>query len=295
VGGTITAASATARRAIAASRCCRSNARGRAASRCSRTARRATATFRTYRANAIDAFVDRGGAIARFAGNFIWQIRLENDGATQLSYRAPSRDPAGETTPSRATTHWDWEGIARPAAATLGLTGVAGVYARFGAASPRASGGLTVYRPEHWAFDGTDLYYGDQLGAKPASIASFEVDGCDYTFRDGSPYPTHVDGTPETLEILAMTPAVKWEEKRHPPPINAPASDMQGLLDIAPACYPVSASGRGAGMMATFTRGAGEVFNAGCSEWVSGLIAGDADVAGVTHNVLRRFLARRSR
>lgn len=245
--------------------------------------------------DAVDAFVDRGGAIARFGGNFFWQVRLESGGTQQASYRAPQFDPLADTTPSRVTTHWDWEGIGRPAAATLGLTGLGGVYSRFGAATPRSSGGLTVYRPDHWAFEGTDLYYGDQLGAKPASIASFEVDGCDYTFRDGLPFPTHIDATPDTLEIIAMTPAVKWEEKRYEPPLNAPQTDMQWLFDHVPTFYPTPGGGRGAGMIAAFTRGRGEVFNAGCSEWVSGLVVGDEDVERVTANVLRRFLGRRQR
>ena len=30
--------------------------------------------------DAIDAYVDQGGRIARFAGNFMWQIRLEQEG-----------------------------------------------------------------------------------------------------------------------------------------------------------------------------------------------------------------------
>jgi hypothetical protein len=49
------------------------------------------------------------------------------------------------------------------------------------------------------------------------------------------------------------------------------------------------ASGYGAGMVATFKRGQGEVFNAGSTEWVSGLIHRDPFTERITHNVLRRF------
>ena len=40
-----------------------------------------------------------------------------------------------------------------------------------------------------------------------------------------------------------------------------------------------------------FTRGKGQVFNAGTTEWVAGLARGDHGVCQVTRNVLKRFLA----
>ncbi len=64
-------------------------------------------------------------------------------------------------------------------------------------------GGFTVYRPDHWALAGTDLYYGDILGGA-AKVLGYEVDGLDYTVRDGLPYPTFTDGAPEPIEIVAM-------------------------------------------------------------------------------------------
>ena len=44
------------------------------------------------------------------------------------------------------------------------------------------------------------------FGAAASRILAFEVDGVDYTFRGGLPYPTYVDAAPESLEILAMAP-----------------------------------------------------------------------------------------
>jgi hypothetical protein len=43
----------------------------------------------------IDAYVESGGSVARFAGNFLWQIRLEDSGRTQVcyKYRAREEDP----------------------------------------------------------------------------------------------------------------------------------------------------------------------------------------------------------
>ncbi len=71
----------------------------------------------------------------------------------------------------------------------MGLNALGGVYNRFGVASPRSSGGFTVYRPEHWAFEGTDLYYGDVVGGVPVCLAAFELDAVEYT----SPRPARPD------------------------------------------------------------------------------------------------------
>lgn len=159
----------------------------------------------------IDAFVDRGGLFARFGGNYLWQVRLDDALHTQYCYRLPQLDPESKTNPKRTTTFWDWPGLERPAAQTVGLTGTIGVYTKYGMATPRATGGLQVYRPGHWSFRGTDLRYGDSFGTHPLNIAAFEVDGCDYTFRKGLPFPTGEDGAPANLEILAMCPAISGE------------------------------------------------------------------------------------
>ena len=115
----------------------------------------------------IDDFVEEGGGLARFGGNFLWQVRLAND--AQVCYKNPFDDPMREVDPTRVTTAWDSPEVARPGAWTMGLTGMAGVYNRYGATTPRSSGGFTVYRPDHWALNGTDLYYGDNFGS-PRSV-----------------------------------------------------------------------------------------------------------------------------
>ena len=35
----------------------------------------------------VDAYVDGGGKVARFAGNFLWQTRLSDQGKTQTCYK----------------------------------------------------------------------------------------------------------------------------------------------------------------------------------------------------------------
>lgn len=244
--------------------------------------------------DAIDRFVDHGGSLARFGGNYIWQVRLSADETQQTCYKDPFSDPYFELDKTRVTTMWDWDEIGRPGAATMGLTGVQGSYIRYGSAAPRASGGFTVYREDHWAFEGTDLQYGDEFGGAPVCVAAFEVDGADYTFRRGLPYPTHADGTPATLEILAMTPAVagqrdRWEGSV---PLGAPLDEAQGLVRALYGDNPpehLRDLYRGSAMIATFTRNGGQVFTAGSTEWVNGLIHHDPFTERITRNVLARF------
>ncbi|MCO5081012.1 MAG: hypothetical protein M9955_05050 [Rhizobiaceae bacterium] len=242
----------------------------------------------------VDAFVDAGGGLSRLGGNYQWQVRLSEDGTTQYCYRLPALDPEASADPRRATTVWEAKSVGRPGAATVGLNGLGGVYTRYGVATPRSSGGFTVYRPEHWAFEGTDLYYGDVLGAAPTFLAAFEVDSIEYTFRRGLPYPTFEDGAPETLEILALCPAVRGEEDRFAGryPIGGPIEEVKGynieLGEDLPE-YVNEGGMRGAGMIAAFTRAKGEVFNGGCTEWPYALSQRDPFVDRIVRNVLNRF------
>ncbi len=244
--------------------------------------------------DAVDDFVSSGGNLARFAGNYLWQIRLDELVGTQTCYKLASEDPFFYGSQKHlTTTYWDSEVVGRLSTKTIGLSGIAGVYARFGNCCPRSSGGYTVYRPEHWAFKGTGLYYGDVFGAAPAAIVSFEVDGVDYTFRDGLPHPTCKDGASESLEIIAMTPTGGLFEKDEQGQIlNAPKVELDGLFESAPAMYPLDESNftRGSSMIGVGKSGDGEIFNAGCCEWVSGLITRDFFVEQVTRNVLNRYL-----
>ena len=244
----------------------------------------------------IDAFVDRGGGLAHFAGNFQWQVRLSEDLGRQFCYRVPARDPEAAAAPHLATTVWDHRDIGRPGAATMGLTGLGGTYSRYGVAAPRSSGGFTIYRPDHWAFAGTDLYYGDLLGGAPTCLAAFEMDSVDYIMQHGLPFPTHEDGAPATLEILAVAPAVRGEIDRFggTAPLNGPMAEAETMLaaigDKLPDCV-VKAEGRGAGMIASFTRGRGAVFNGGSTEWPHPLERRDPFVERIVGNVLDRFIA----
>jgi hypothetical protein len=242
--------------------------------------------------DALDEFFAAGGNMARFAGNFGWQVRLEENGTRQLCYKSRFTDPTPD--PRLTTIMWDHPIIGRPAAQTMGLTGMAGVYTRYGVATPRSSGGFTVYRPDHWIFEGTDLYYGDVLGGVPACVAAFEVDGVEYTFRKGLPYPTFEDSAPPDLAILAMCPAVIGETDRWhgTEAINGPAYEMREYLseqfgDDIPDY--LRDREYGCGVVGVCTRGRGTVVNIGTTDWVSGLLHRDHAVETITRNVLDRL------
>lgn len=249
--------------------------------------------------DAVDAYVEAGGRVARFAGNFMWQTRLEDEGRRQVcyKYRARAEDPAFRSAdPSRTTTSWEAEEVGRPGAATFGLNATRGLYAGWGGCAPRGVRGFPVYRPEHWAFAGTGLFYGDVLG-EPGHVFGYEVDGLDYVIRGGLPEPTGIEGTPDGLTILALGLSSLVEESADLPAEGRFLSDEDGRFcaevlvgrDDAAALDKVK---RGAGMIVTFPRGRGEVFHAGSCEWVAGLLRRDAMVEAVTENVLRRYLAR---
>ena len=225
--------------------------------------------------DAVDAYVEGGGKAARFAGNFMWQTRLEDDGATQIchKYNARENDPLRET--ERSTTSWEAPEVGRPGALTFGLNASQGVYTRYGFCCPRAPGGFTVYRPEHWALDGSDLYYGDVFGGE-STIFGYEDDGLDYTVRHGLPYPTGDDGAPGGVEIIAMGLATLVEDHHGHEGVVQYLEDLDARF-IAETLYyeateeTIDRVKRGSGMMVAMPKGQGEVFHAGTANWVAGL------------------------
>ena len=79
--------------------------------------------------DAIDAYVDSGGRVARFAGNFLWQIRLQDAGRTQVchKYLADQEDPYREGAHAHLTTTcWKADPVGRPGHATFGLDATRG-------------------------------------------------------------------------------------------------------------------------------------------------------------------------
>ncbi len=249
--------------------------------------------------DAIDAYVERGGHVARFAGNFMWQTRLERGGQSQVcyKYRARAEDPIYKSAdPSRTSGSWEAREIGRPGALTFGLNATNGLYAGWGGCAPRGVRGFPVYRPEHWAFAGTGIYYGDLLGADGHAFG-YEVDGLDYVIRGGLPEPSGAGGAPAGLQILALGMSSLKEERIDVGLDDRFLSDEDAKFvaetlvgDGGDAA--VERVKRGAGMIVNFARGKGEVFHAGSCEWVAALSRRDAMVELVTANVLGRYLGR---
>jgi hypothetical protein len=248
----------------------------------------------------LDAFVDGGGQVARLAGNFMWQVRLSGDGATQTCYkhRAPSEDPVRDDPQRRhLLTHvWDLQSIEYPAARTFGCTGSRGIYAGIGGLAPRASAGFTVYRPEHWILAGTDARYGDVLGGE-SRVATYELDGLDYTIEGGLPYSTGADGVdPDSVEIVALCVCANRERDRV---LDDNELDI-GDADASVLAYvhhgevteeTLDKVARGCGVVCEYRRGSGRVVSAASVEWVNGLRVGDPVVEQVTRNILDGLLS----
>lgn len=246
--------------------------------------------------DAIDAWIESGGNVARFAGNFGWQIRLEDEGQTQVCYKelANTKDPVVGTDQSHLlTSMWEDPNVGRPGSLTFGLQAIYGIYARVGGAVPRGSGGFITYRPDHWAFADADLYYGDSFGGS-ARIFGFENDGLEYEFRDGLPFPKESSNIPPGLEILAMNVASLVEEDHKHPLTRTFVGDL-AAPGIAKFRYggdspeELQAVRRGSGMIVSFRKGAGEVFHAGASEWVNGLRLREPITEAITRTVIRRL------
>ena len=248
----------------------------------------------------IDAFVNRGGNHAIFSGNTsYWQVRYEDEGRTMVCYKyvAREKDPLmGSDQQHRLASIWSDPLIGRPENLTTGLSFCRGGYIRFGRGVPRSTGAYTVWRSDHWVFEGTDLCYGDPLGLG-SYIATYEVDGCEFNLVNGLPVPTHSDSTPAGFTILATAPAHLLLNQPDNREIIVPlAYDVEGLGDLEYTATillgdaspeNMARYAHGNAVMGVFERG-GTVFNAGTADWAYGLDR-DSQVQQITRNVLNRL------
>jgi hypothetical protein len=245
---------------------------------------------------ALDGFTDSGGHAMILSGNTcFWQVRFDEDHRTMTCFKyLADEDPVVGTPDERFLTGpWSDRRIANPETSTIGLTFTRGGYSRYGLGVPQGSGAYTVWRPEHWAFEGTDLRYGDELG-RDDTIVAYEVDGCELaTGPDGLPVPTHADGAPESLQILATAPARLWKQDEQP---SRYAHEPGELENTAMAVFgpgwrdQVHRVTNNHACMAVFTKpGGGTVFNAGVTDWAYALESGDPEVSRITRNVIERL------
>ncbi len=220
----------------------------------------------------LEAYIAGGGNVAFFSGNTAcWQVRAEDGGRALTCWKQNvASDPqfgarAGYGTLSSL---WSHHLVARPENRLTGVGFLWGGYHRSHGQLMDGSGAYTVHRPDHWMFAGTGLKRGDTFGGKD-TIVGYECDGCELEWRDGLPFATHRDGTPETFEVLGSAPA-QW----HP-------DDCQW--------YERWENGRkGNAVLGAYQRG-GTVMTVGSTDWAHGLRGGDAVVQRITRNVLERL------
>jgi hypothetical protein len=254
----------------------------------------------------VEAFIAHGGNVAFMSGNTsFWQVRMEGgeDGGpapTMTGYKARfTRDPVFETgRMAELTSMWSDHLIGRPENHMTGVSFSRGGYARIGKRVTNGSGGYTVHRHDHWLFEGTGVGYGDVLGAA-ATVVGYECDGCDFTYRDGLPYPTGSDGTPDTFEILGTSPAAHFtrDTSARPPRPQDLAENEFIAWRLFDSREPeaVERIDHGHAVLGTYTSpGGGTVVTTGCTDWAHGLAERDAQVEQVTRNILDR-LARNGR
>jgi hypothetical protein len=221
--------------------------------------------------DSLEAWIGKGGNAAFFSGNTCcWQVRNEEDGQAFTCWKQNyHQDPVWKTRDYKTlSTAWSHHLLQRPENSLTGVGFLWGGYRNSHGQFMGEEASFKVHRPDHWVFKGTDLKRDSTFGAKD-SIVGYECDGCELVWKDGLPFPTAKDGTPETFTVLGTCP-VRW----HP-------DDAEWYERWEP--------GRtGAACMGVYTRG-GTVFTSGSTDWSHGLKGKDPHVTRITQNILDRL------
>ena len=219
----------------------------------------------------LEEFIVEGGNVAFFSGNTCcWQVRSESEGRALTCWKqAFQLDPHYRTTNhALLSTLWSHHLVQRP---ENELTGVGFLWGGYHWSHNQFMDGpasFKVHRPDHWLFEGTNLQRDDRFGGED-TIVGYECDGCEIEWKDGMPFPTHRDGTPDSFTILATCPA-RW----------APGDSY--WYDRFPK------DRIGAAVLGTYTRG-GTVVTTGTTDWAHGLSGNDPAVVRITKNILNRL------
>jgi hypothetical protein len=221
--------------------------------------------------DAIEDYIGNGGNVAFFSGNTCcWQVRPEDNGQALTCWKqAFNADPLFKTNNlSKLSTLWSHHLVKRPENQLTGVGFLFGGYHLSHGEFMDGKGAYTIHRPDHWIFSGTEMKQGNEFGAKH-TIVGYECDGCELEWKDGMPYATHRDGTPESFQVLATCPA-RW------------ASDDCEWYDRWER-------GRtGAACMGVYSRG-GTVFTCGSTDWAHGLRGGDEVTERITKNIFDKL------
>ena len=214
---------------------------------------------------------------AFFSGNTCyWQVRFEDDLRHMICFKyGADEDPVVGTPDERSVTSaWVDRRIGWPESSTTGLSFSRGGYSRYGLGVPEASGAYTVWRPDHWVFEGADLAYGDALGLADAIVA-YEVDGCELTMVDGLPGSHARRRRPRDPRGARDRAREALDPARAAEPVRARAGrarvgrDGDPRRGLARSLRPLANNHAVRGVFTT--PGGGTVFNAGCTDWTDGL------------------------
>ncbi|MGI9472291.1 MAG: N,N-dimethylformamidase beta subunit family domain-containing protein [Rubripirellula sp.] len=219
----------------------------------------------------LESFITSGGNVAFFSGNTCcWQVRSEDDGRALTCWKQSfNLDPLYRRgDPRLLSTAWSHHLVGRPENELTGVGFLWGGYHRSHGQFMDGPASYKVHRPDHWLFSGTELQREQRFGGKH-TIVGYECDGCELEWRDGLPFPTHKDGTPDGFTVLATCPA-RW------------APDDCYWYDR----FPKDRTGNA--VLGTYTRG-GTVVTVGSTDWAHGLAGLDASVVQITRNVLDRL------
>lgn len=244
----------------------------------------------------VEGWVRDGGRLAVLSGNTCsWQVRVSGSVMIGFKERADTDDPVVGTADQRLMTGpFIHPFVARPENALFGVGTNGGLYSRSGGLASRGAGGLTVWREDHWALEGTGLGYGDCFGIE-AGITGYEAMGCRLQFGpDGLPVALRDAGTPEAFIVLASAPAVYGTAgaagRGDATLERATATMLYGRTDAVLE----QRIRHGHVVVGTMPLGRGEVFSGSTTNWIYG-VQSDPAIERMTRNVLDRFLANTAR
>jgi len=243
--------------------------------------------------NHLEDWIAQGGLASFFSGNTaFWQVRFQNDESTMVGYKQKFfEDPVmGTPEQSSATTMWSDPLIGRPESHMTGVSFTRGGYSHCQNA-PSGSGGYTVWRPDHWVFDGLSLHPGDIIGDDHV-VVGYECDGCELSLENGVPVATDSAATPIGFEVLGTAPARLWETADLPTELDdSYVGELNWIAERLAGADTAENRDRfamGYAVMGSFTLAKGAVFTVGCTDWAYGLK--DPSVSRVTENVMNRRL-----
>ena len=252
----------------------------------------------------VDRHIAGGGDYVSLSGNtMFWQVRLiDGEGQPGLDHMIGHKYQ-GHVADAHAADEmsglWCDPIVARPEWTTLGAGSVFGLYHRFGQATPRGTGGFTVFRFDHWMLANTDLRYGDLLGGDHG-VVGYETVGCPITLDEFQlPVVRPVEGMPTDHKIVALALSSNLGMGDYPKSISA--LNDQGDMEFLAQRYYGDTSAESLAkvrhgnsvMIVCRPQGdtGGEVVTVGTTDWVFGLTH-DARVDQVTRNILDRFISR---